>query len=156
MTCSKVASTGQPLAEAPSGDPRLLANFFFENPTQVQDGEVAKPLPPGNHSADPKVAGAGDNFRLAADSPARVANAGAADPIAFASPFPILPEETSIIPDLDTRDYSKWKKSAWRVFGGDTEKIHIASLNEPCGREGLGISNEVLARRFRMRFVTCA
>ena len=73
VTCSKVASTGQPLAEAPSGAPRLEANFFFENPRQVQDGEVAKPLPPGNQSADPKVAGAGDNFRLAADSPARLA-----------------------------------------------------------------------------------
>ena len=114
MTCSKVASTGQPLAEAPSGDPRLLANFFFENSTQVQDGEVAKPLPPGNQSADPKVAGAGDNFRLAADSPARLANAGAVDPIALASPFAIQPEETSIIPELDTRDFSKWKKSAAR------------------------------------------
>ncbi len=112
VTCSKVASTGQPSAEAPSGVPRILANFFFENPRQVQDGEVGKPLPPGNQSSDPKVAGASDNFRLAADSPARLANAGAADPIAFASPFPIQPEETSIIPDLDTRDYSKWKKSA--------------------------------------------
>jgi parallel beta-helix repeat protein len=114
VTCSKVASRGQPLAEAPSGDPRIEANFFFENPGQVQDGEVAKPLPPGNQSADPKVADASDNFRLAADSPARLANAGAADPIAFASPFPIQPEETSIIPDLDTRDYSKWKKPSAR------------------------------------------
>ena len=72
------------------------------------------PLPPGNQSADPKVAGTGDNFRLAADSPARLAKAGAADPIAFASPFPIQPEEISIIPDQDTRDFSKWKKSAPR------------------------------------------
>ncbi|HKI17836.1 MAG TPA: M56 family metallopeptidase [Isosphaeraceae bacterium] len=114
VICSKVASRGQPLADAPSGAPRLEANFFFENPRQVQDGEVAKPLPPGNQSADPKVAGAGDNFRLAADSSARLANTGAADPIAFGSPFPIQPEETSIIPDLDTRDYSKWKKPAAR------------------------------------------
>jgi len=112
VICSKVASRGQPLADAPSGAPRLEANFFFENPRQVQDGEVAKPFPPGNQSADPKVAGAGDNFRLAADSPARLANTGAADPIAFGSPFPIQPEEASIIPDPDTRDYSKWKKSA--------------------------------------------
>ena len=114
VTCSKVASTGQPLAEAPKGAPKLEANFFFENPREVQDGEVAKPLPSGNQSADPKVAGPGDNFRLAVDSPARLANAGSADPIPFASPFPIQPEETSIIPDLDTRDYSKWKKSAAR------------------------------------------
>jgi parallel beta-helix repeat protein len=114
VACSKVASSGQQLAEAPGGAPRLLANFFFDNPKQFQEGEVAKPLPAGNQSADPKVAGAGDNFRLAADSPARLANAGAADPIAFASPFPIQPEETSIIPDLDTRDYSKWKKAAAR------------------------------------------
>jgi beta-lactamase regulating signal transducer with metallopeptidase domain/nitrous oxidase accessory protein NosD len=114
VMCSKVASTGQPLAEAPSGDPRVEANFLFENPRQIQAGEVAKPLPPGNQSADPKVTGAGDNFRLAPDSPARLANAGVADPIAFASPFPIQPEETSIIPDLDTRDYTKWKQfTAW-------------------------------------------
>jgi hypothetical protein len=97
-----------------SGYPKLEANVFFENPTQVQEGEVAKPSPPSNQSVDPKVAGAGDNFRLAADSPARLASAGAADPIAFASPFPIQPEETSIIPDRDTRDYSKWKKSPAR------------------------------------------
>ncbi len=114
VTCSKVGSTRQQVAEAPSGDPKLVANFFFENPGLVQLGEAAKPLPPGNLSVDPKIAGAGDNFRLAADSPARLARAGATDPIAFASPFPIQPEETSIIPDRDTRDYSKWKKSAAR------------------------------------------
>jgi beta-lactamase regulating signal transducer with metallopeptidase domain/nitrous oxidase accessory protein NosD len=114
VACSKLASSGQPLAHAPSGDPRLEANFFFENSRQVQSGDAAKSLPPGNQSADPKVAGAGDNFRLAADSPARLANAGSADPVVFASPFPIQPEETLIIPDLDTRDYSKWKKSAAR------------------------------------------
>jgi hypothetical protein len=114
VTCSKVASTGQPLAEAPSGAPTVKENFFFENPGLMREGEVAKPLPPGNQSVDPKVAGAVDNFRLAPDSPARQANAGAADPIPFASPFPIQPEETSIIPDSDTRDFSKWKKLAAR------------------------------------------
>ena len=54
--------------------------------------------------------GATDRFRLAADSPARQAHAGVADPIDVASPFAIQPEETGMIPDSDTRDYSKWKK----------------------------------------------
>lgn len=115
VTCGKIASRGQPVEQAPSGAPKLVANFFFENPKQVQEGEVAKPLPPGNQSADPKLANTGENFRLAADSPARLAKAGAADPISFASPFPIQPGETSIIPNRDTRDYSQWKKPAARA-----------------------------------------
>jgi nitrous oxidase accessory protein NosD len=112
VTCNKVASSVQQLAESPSGDPRIAENFFFNNTSEVQDGKAAKPLPPSNRSADPKVGGAVNNFNLAADSPARKADAGAADPIAFASPFAIQPEETSIIPDSETRDYSKWKKIA--------------------------------------------
>jgi hypothetical protein len=113
VTCSKVASGGRPPTESPSGDPRLAENYFFKNPSLVQEGQAAKPLPPGNQSADdPKVGDAANNFRLAADSPARKAGAGAADPIAFASPFPIQPEETLIIPDSDTRNYSQWKKVA--------------------------------------------
>jgi len=114
VTCSKVASPGQSSVEGPSGKPKLEANFFFENPEQILEGKDAWLLPPDSRSDDPKVAGPGDSFRLAADSPARLAKAGAADPVVFASPFPIQPEETSIIPDRDTRDFSKWKKSAAR------------------------------------------
>jgi hypothetical protein len=112
VTCSKAASSGRQPAESPLGDPMIAENFFFKNPNLVQEGQGAKPLPPGNRTADPEVGDAGNNFRLAADSPARAANAGAADPIALASPFAIQPEETAIVPDSETRDYSRWKKVA--------------------------------------------
>jgi hypothetical protein len=110
VTCSKVASSGRQPAESPFGDPRIVENFLFNNPSLLREGQTAKPLPPGNRTADPRVGDAANNFRLAADSPARKANAGAADPMALASPFAIQREETSIIPDSETRDWSKWKK----------------------------------------------
>jgi hypothetical protein len=112
VACGRIGSSGQG-AESPSGDPKITGNFFFENPTDVQASNgSAKPLPPDNRIADPKVSDAQDNFRLAADSPAREANAGAADPIALASPFTIQAGEISMIPDSDSRDFSLWKKDA--------------------------------------------
>ncbi len=112
VACRKVAARGRPPTESPSGDPKVERNFFYNNPKQMQDGEAAKPLPPGNESSDPKLSGAADSFKLAADSPARKANAGAADPIAFVSPFALQPEEMSMIPESETREFSKWKKVA--------------------------------------------
>jgi hypothetical protein len=112
VRCSRAASSGRPPAESPTGDPRLAENFFFHNPSLVQDGQTEKPLPPGNRTDDPKVSGAANHFRLAADSPARQANAGAADPTPFTIPFAIQPEETWIIPDAETRSSSRWKKVA--------------------------------------------
>src|SRR5690606_11546209 len=47
-------------------------------------------------------------FALAADSPARKANIGAADPLSPASPIALLAEEKAIIPAEDTRDYRSW------------------------------------------------
>jgi Periplasmic copper-binding protein (NosD) len=114
VSCSKAASSGEPPANSPSGDPRIEGNFFFNNPREMQDGLAAKPLPSNNRLADPKVGDSANDFRMAVDSPARQANAGAADPIAFASPFAIQPGETSMIPDSDSRDSTKWKKIAAR------------------------------------------
>jgi hypothetical protein len=112
VSCSRAASFGQPMAESPSGGPKLVENFFYRNPKAFQEGTAAKPLPLDNRSADPKVGGKADDFRLAADSPARLANAGAIDPAALASAFAIQPEETSMIPESETRDSSKWKEVA--------------------------------------------
>ncbi len=110
VACSKIASRGERSAESPIGDPKVERNFFFKNARPMQASEIEKPLPPGNESIDPKVSGAADSFKLAVDSPARKANAGAADPIALASPFAIQPEEKSMVPDSETREFSKWKK----------------------------------------------
>ena len=112
VVCGKVAARGQQPAESPMGEPKLENNFFFDNPKVLQAGEDVKPLPAGNETADPRVGTADESFKLAADSPARKVEAGAADPIPFASPFPILPEEKAMIPDSETRDYAKWKKVA--------------------------------------------
>ena len=95
------------------GEPTLEDNLFWRNKQDWAVKEDAKPLPPGNVVADPKfVAPDERNYALAADSPARKIGAGVADPIAIASPFPIQPGEKSMIPDSETRDYSKWKKVA--------------------------------------------
>ena len=50
------------------------------------------------------------DFGLAAESPARAAGIGVADPIPLESPWPLLPEEKAIIPDGETRDSRQWKK----------------------------------------------
>ncbi|MEA2709191.1 MAG: hypothetical protein QOF78_1792 [Phycisphaerales bacterium] len=112
VLCSKIASRGQTPQDAPVGNPTIEKNYFFRNAKDHVITEAVSPAPPGNETTDPKVGGPSENFALAADSPARKANAGAADPIPFASPFAIQPEEKSIIPDSETRNYSKWKKLA--------------------------------------------
>jgi len=39
---------------------------------------------------------------------------------------------------------------SWHVFGGDAHEIYLALLNERCVRDGLDVSDEVLARQFRL------
>ena len=39
---------------------------------------------------------------------------------------------------------------SWPVFGGDAHEIYLALLKERCERDGLGGSDEVLARQFRL------
>jgi DNA sulfur modification protein DndE len=39
---------------------------------------------------------------------------------------------------------------SWPVFGGDAHEIYLALLKERCERDGLGISEDVLARQFRL------
>jgi nitrous oxidase accessory protein NosD len=112
VACSKAATGGRRPEETPSGDPTVAVNVFFKNPKAWQDGLVLKPLPAGNLSVDPRVGDAASDFRMAPDSPARQANAGALNPIAFASPFAIQPGEAAMIPDSETRASSKWKKVA--------------------------------------------
>jgi len=95
------------------GAPVLERNLFWRNAKDLGVMEDGKPLPAGNVVADPKfVAAEKRDYTLAADSPARKMGAGVADPITMASPFPIQPEEKAMIPDSETRDYSKWKKVA--------------------------------------------
>jgi DNA sulfur modification protein DndE len=38
----------------------------------------------------------------------------------------------------------------WQVFGGDAHEIYFALLRERCERDGLGSSEEVLARQLRL------
>ncbi len=49
------------------------------------------------------------DFVLAAGSPARRDKIGAANPIPFASPWPLQPEELTMIPVGNTRDSRAWK-----------------------------------------------
>jgi DNA sulfur modification protein DndE len=38
----------------------------------------------------------------------------------------------------------------WHVFGGDAHELYLAVLKERCERDGLGSSDEVVARQFRL------
>ena len=38
----------------------------------------------------------------------------------------------------------------WQVFGGDAHELYLALLKERCELDGLGCSDEVLARQFRL------
>jgi nitrous oxidase accessory protein NosD len=94
--------------------PTLEANFFWSNRDKDLGVKTAtQPLPTGNESADPKFAAADkQDYALAKDSPARAKGAGVAEPLAMASPFALQPEEKSMVPESETRDYSKWKRVA--------------------------------------------
>ncbi len=39
---------------------------------------------------------------------------------------------------------------SWHVFGGDAHEIYLALLKERCVLDGMGDSDEVLARQFRL------
>jgi DNA sulfur modification protein DndE len=38
----------------------------------------------------------------------------------------------------------------WQVFGGDAHEIYLALLKERCQRDGLGTTEDVLARQLRL------
>jgi DNA sulfur modification protein DndE len=39
---------------------------------------------------------------------------------------------------------------SWPVFGSEAQELYLALLKERCERDGLGTSEEVLARQFRL------
>jgi DNA sulfur modification protein DndE len=39
---------------------------------------------------------------------------------------------------------------SWQVFGGEAQELYLALLKERCARDGLGTSEEVLARQLRL------
>ncbi len=89
--------------------PTVIGSLFWDNNIAVQQGTEQKPAPEGTVNADPKFrdAAKGD-FTLAPDSPARTSQTGAAEPLPAESRWSILPEEQSIIPKTDTRDFKAW------------------------------------------------
>lgn len=38
----------------------------------------------------------------------------------------------------------------WQTFGGDAHELYLAALKERCARDGLGCSDEVVAKQFRL------
>src|SRR4051794_17457791 len=38
----------------------------------------------------------------------------------------------------------------WQVFGGEAQELYLALLKERCERDGLAVSDDVLARQFRL------
>jgi DNA sulfur modification protein DndE len=39
---------------------------------------------------------------------------------------------------------------SWQVFGGEAQELYLALLKQRCERDGLGTSDEVLLRQFRL------
>ena len=39
---------------------------------------------------------------------------------------------------------------SWQVFGGEAQELYLALLKECCERNGLGTSDDVLAKQFRL------
>jgi DNA sulfur modification protein DndE len=39
---------------------------------------------------------------------------------------------------------------SWQVFGGECQELYLALLKERCEQDGLGASEEVLSRQFRL------
>jgi DNA sulfur modification protein DndE len=39
---------------------------------------------------------------------------------------------------------------SWQVFGGEAQELYLAVLKERCVRDGLGWSDEVLGKQFRL------
>jgi len=113
---------GEPESVVP-GLPLVLDNLFWNNATNwvrathmdtngvwrseaVELGDVTQ-----SRIADPQFADATQfDFKLSSDSLPCRDGIGAADPIPFASPWPIQPEELAIIPDGDSRDARQWKR----------------------------------------------
>jgi len=98
---------GEPL---PVGEPVLNGNLFWDNKTVLQVKGASLPVPAGNVESDPQFRDATKaDFSLAANSPARAANAGVAEPPApGSSPWRLLDEEKSIVPADDTREFRYW------------------------------------------------
>lgn len=112
ITCGQVSGRdGKPAPGEPA--PTIEANVFWRHDADVQRMGQPATRPAGNDAADPKFVAADRNdFALAADSPARAAGVGAADPLSPVSPWPIQPVEQKMIPDGETRDWNAWKKPA--------------------------------------------
>jgi DNA sulfur modification protein DndE len=56
---------------------------------------------------------------------------------------PSPPAALDVAPDSNV-------EMSWPVFGGDAHEICLALLKERCERDGLGSSDDVLARQFRL------
>lgn len=80
------------------GQPVLTANLFWQTATVLQVMEEKKPAPEGSLSTDPQFRDSTKaDFALAPSSPAIAANIGLPEPLAPASPWPMLPEEKAIV-----------------------------------------------------------
>lgn len=98
------------------GSLALEHNLFWANEHDLQKGGAPGTFEPivldanAGIVADPQfVAPAAKDFSLKPDSPARQKGIGVPDPLSFASPWPLQPEELAIIPKGDTRDYRQWR-----------------------------------------------
>ena len=63
--------------------------------------------------------------------------------------FCVSIKEPSIPTPLDIPADSNVEMS-WQVFGGEHQELYMAMLRQRCLSDGLGVSNEVVAKQFRL------
>ena len=63
--------------------------------------------------------------------------------------FCVSIKEPSIPTPLDIPADSNVEMS-WQVFGGEHQELYMAMLRQRCLGDGLGVSNEVVAKQFRL------
>jgi nitrous oxidase accessory protein NosD len=96
-----------------ASSPAFSKNHFADNKADFQVAGQVESLPGGNESkprsttSSPKRSAA-----VVPDSYAQNEGIGAMDPTPLTSRFPLQPEESAMIPDDETRDFSKWKRQA--------------------------------------------
>lgn len=56
---------------------------------------------------------------------------------------PTVPPKTKILIDSSV-------EMTWKVFGGSYQDVYLALLKERCHRDGLGVSDDILAIQFRL------
>lgn len=144
------------------GQARMRDNVFWWNKEPVQlatwDRDNGAEPPPtakldaaaGNVLREVKFAGGDGAYVLPPESPERATGIGAPNPLPEQTPFPLQPQEESIIPASATRDWRAWRRPALEPLR--VAKIELPAAPPPADKatyfESFADLHEVLGRDY--------